>query len=41
MTIRSLAAILAAADVVGFLWMMERNEEGALARLRTLSSATF
>ena len=35
MTIRRLAAILAA-DVVGFSSMMERNEEGTLARLKTL-----
>ena len=35
MTIRRLAAILAA-DVVGFSSMMERNEEGTLARLLAL-----
>ena len=35
MTTRRLAAILAA-DVVGFSSMMERNEEGTLARLKAL-----
>jgi len=37
MTTRRLAAILAA-DVVGFSSMMERNEEGTLARLKAPSS---
>jgi adenylate cyclase len=35
MTTRRLAAVLAA-DVVGFSSMMERNEEGTLARLKAL-----
>jgi hypothetical protein len=36
MTTRRLAAIVAA-DVVGFSTMMERNEEGTLARLKALA----
>ena len=35
MTTRRLAAILAA-DVVGFSSMMEKDEEGTLARLKAL-----
>jgi adenylate cyclase len=35
MTTRRLAAILAA-DMVGFSSMMERDEEGTLARLKAL-----
>jgi adenylate cyclase len=35
MTTRRLAAILAA-DVVGFSSMMEKDEEGTLARIKTL-----
>ena len=40
MTTRRLAAILAA-DVVGFSSMMERNEEGTLARLKALQRDLF
>src|SRR5215207_6743601 len=40
MTTRRLAAILAA-DVVGFSSMMERNEEGTLARLKALQCDLF
>ena len=40
MTTRRLAAILAA-DVVGFSSMMERNEEGTLARLKALQRDFF
>jgi TolB-like protein/class 3 adenylate cyclase len=40
MTSRRLAAILAA-DVVGFSSMMERNEEGTLARLKALQRDLF
>jgi adenylate cyclase len=40
MTTRRLAAILAA-DVVGFSSMMERNEEGTLARLKALQRELF
>jgi hypothetical protein len=39
-TTRRLAAILAA-DVVGFSSMMERNEEGTLARLKALQRDLF
>ena len=40
MTTRRLAATLAA-DVVGFSSMMERNEEGTLARLKALQRDLF
>jgi hypothetical protein len=39
MTTRRLAVFLAA-DVVGFSSMMERNEEGTLARLKARASSS-